>query len=86
MTRRYLFTIGVGLRRASRQAGRPRFGCRAGPLPPFGSSARVACETLLTQELVVVAGEHGLSSTTLPRQVRDEEAGIVPRVPASSPF
>ncbi|SEL90096.1 S-adenosylmethionine synthetase N-terminal domain-containing protein [Halomonas daqiaonensis] len=36
------------------------------------SSARVACETLLTRELVVVAGELGLSSPALHRQVLDE--------------
>ncbi|MFO7910400.1 MAG: methionine adenosyltransferase [Halomonas sp.] len=41
------------------------------------SSARVACETLLTRELVVVAGELGLSSTALHRQVLDEVEGLV---------
>ncbi|MFC2993364.1 methionine adenosyltransferase [Halomonas tibetensis] len=41
------------------------------------SSARVACETLLTRELVVVAGELGLSSPELHRKVLDDVEGIV---------
>ncbi len=41
------------------------------------ASARVACETLLTRDLVVVAGELGLSSPALHRQVLDEVEGIV---------
>lgn len=42
--------------------------------------ARVACETLLTRELVVVAGELGLSSPELHRQVLDDVEGIVREV------
>ncbi|MGM0694079.1 MAG: S-adenosylmethionine synthetase N-terminal domain-containing protein [Pseudomonadota bacterium] len=80
MTRRYPFTSesvsdGHPDKLADRASDAVLDRCLA-----LGLLARVACETLLTRELVVVAGEHGLSSTALHRQVLDEEEGTVRKI------